>query len=259
MVCVSELSQHRCGLTSLRKGADHEQTKKVVQAFNTWAFKREQPSTPGLLTRFVHRAILRDEPLSFVLYWGKGPRSHVERPDLDCLDFLASMAQRVQNAYCHGAAISLVLTDTHAELNGHSAESIAHYFTAIDNEARKREFECFLLSDLTAAAPDLQVVDCPQPSQETLSGLVESAMKWYRGAGTPEDGARRYYLMNMTERRVIQTFFPTSIFVTFNGREVRELFPESLPIFYMYSLKRGTSVKPWFLFDAAPGPALMSA
>ena len=35
--------------------------------------------------------------------------------------------------------------------------------------------------------------------------------------------------------------------MTFNGSDVRDLFPSNMPIFYMYSLKRGTAEKPWFL------------
>jgi hypothetical protein len=53
--------------------------------------------------------------------------------------------------------------------------------------------------------------------------------------------------MNMTEKRAVEHAFPRSIFVTFNGSEFRRLFPERLPIFYMYSLRRGISVKPWFV------------
>jgi hypothetical protein len=53
--------------------------------------------------------------------------------------------------------------------------------------------------------------------------------------------------MNMIERRAVELAFPRSIFVTFNGSEFRGLFPQRLPIFYMYSLRRGVSVKPWFL------------
>ena len=49
--------------------------QKVVQTFNTWAFKREQPSDLALLESVAARAIERGSPLEFVLYWGKGPRS----------------------------------------------------------------------------------------------------------------------------------------------------------------------------------------
>jgi hypothetical protein len=73
------------------------------------------------------------------------------------------------------------------------------------------------------------------------------AAKWYRGDRAPEEAAVTYFRMNMVEKRAVEVAFPRSIFVTFNGSEFRCLFPERLPIFYMYSLRRGVSIKPWFL------------
>jgi hypothetical protein len=65
----------------------------------------------------------------------------------------------------------------------------------------------------------------------------------------------------MIEKRAVEFAFPRAIFVTFNGSEYRCLFPEHMPIFYMYSLRRGMGVKPWFLPAPAPSaaPADMSA
>ncbi|NJO32568.1 MAG: hypothetical protein HC869_04960 [Rhodospirillales bacterium] len=226
----------------------HAKAAKIVGSFNTWAFKREQPSDPALLNRFVMRALLRQQPLSFVLYWGKGPRSKIAEPDIQCLDYLGSLCARIKSIYAKGALISLVLTDTHATLNGHPEGETAEYHGEIACEARKRGFEHYALGELTAAAGELvKAEDCPSPSAEILEQLAGSAMRWYRGAGAPEDGARRYYKMNMMEKKVMELFFPSSVFATFNGSEHRELFPDRLPIFYMYSLRRGTSVKPWFL------------
>jgi hypothetical protein len=86
-----------------------------------------------------------------------------------------------------------------------------------------------------------------------LSRLTVSARKWYRGPGGPEQGALIYYRTNLVERVAVELAFPHSIFLTFNGSEFRGLFPEHLPIFYMYSLRRGISIKPWFLpEDAIP-------
>ena len=243
----------------LRSGSPHTKlgnlqkpatAAKAVEAFNTWAFKRQQPSDLGLLKRFAMRAVLRQEPVSFVLYWGKGPRSKIADPDIQCLDYLASLAARVKRVYDKGALISLVLTDTHATLNGHLEREIADYHGDVAVEARKRGFEHYALSELTAAAGEVvRTEDCPTPSAEILHQLAGSAMRWYRGEGTAEDGARRYYKMNMVEKKVVELFFPSSIFITFNGSDHRELFPDQLPVFYMYSLRRGTSVKPWFLPD----------
>lgn len=243
-------------------GNPQKQTKaiKIVESFNTWAFKREQPSDLALLKRFAMRALLRQEPLPFVLYWGKGPRSTIAAPDIHCLDYLVSLAARVKATYDKGALISLILTDTHAALNGHLERETAQYHGEIAHEARKRGFEHYSLSELTAAAGDLvRAEDCPTPSAQILEQLAGSATRWYRGEGTAEDGARRYYKMNMVEKRVIELFFSASVFVTFNGSEHRELFPDRLPIFYMYSLRRGFGVKPWFLSSPEPEPIALAS
>ena len=256
MECVSSIPRNGLRLqsvtNSLKKAPSQDRLSRILQSFNTWAFKREQPSDPLLLSRFVSQAVMRQEPLSFVLYWGKGPRTDLDSPDIQCLDYLASLASRVKAVYPDGAKVSLILTDTHATLNGHPAATINRYFTDVEREARARGFECYLLGELTESAGNfVEIENCPSPSDDTLRLLADCAMRWYRGEGTAEEGARRYYRMNMVEREVVQLFFPSSIFVTFNGRDCRDLFPRKMPIFYMYSLRRGTSVKPWFL----PPPA----
>jgi len=227
---------------------------KVIQSFNTWAFKREQPCRPEMLARTVARAVAQQKPIRFVLYWGKGPRSAIAAPEMQCLDYLASLATRVRGVYAPGAAFELVLTDTHALLNGHTPASLDAYFSEVRREAGKRGFACHLLSALTeAAAIDPALIDEKVP-EEAISLLAHSAKRWYRGEGTALEGAARYYRLNMIEKRVIEKAFPEVIFVTFNGRDQRDLFPDGLPIFYMYSTKRGTAVKPWFQ-DAAVPPA----
>lgn len=222
----------------------------ILRAFNTWAFKREQPSDPQLMTRTVAESAARGEPVSFVLYWGKGPRANAGEPEVACLDYLATLARRVREVYPPGASIGLILTDTHAALNGHVQASIEQYFTEIGAEAMARGFSTQLLSELTASAEAAGVCHVDEgdaPDEVMLERLSGSAGKWYRGEGTAREGAIKYFQMNMIEKRAVEFAFPRSIFVTFNGSELRCLFPDNLPVFYMYSLRRGFSVKPWFL------------
>lgn len=194
-------------------------------------------------------AIERHAPIPFVLYWGKGPRTESGEPELQCLDYLGALIARVRDVYQHGATIRLVLTDTHAELNGHSAQDIRRYFDDIKALAEPRGFETCWLGHLVKAAGNLATAAPLEDvvPEEALSRLVASAQKWYRGGGTIQEGALTYLRMNLIEQRVIERAFPGAIFVTFNGSEMRFLFPRQLPIFYMYSLRRGISVKPWFL------------
>jgi L-tyrosine isonitrile synthase len=221
----------------------------VLRSFNTWAFKREQPADPQLMLRVLSESISLGEPVSFILYWGKGPRCRLGEPDIDCLDYLGALAQRVREVYEPGAAIKLIFTDTHANLNGHAPLGVREYFAEVEASAGERGFEACLLSQLTQSAEAVAACatnddDVPE---ETLRRLSASAGKWYRGDGTARQGALKYFQMNMIEKRAVELAFPRSIFVTFNGSDLRSLFPDYLPIFYMYSLRRGVSVKPWFL------------
>jgi L-tyrosine isonitrile synthase len=223
--------------------------EKVLRSFNTWAFKREQPSDQHMMLRFISRAIDRQEPVKFVLYWGKGPRNEAGEPEVQCLDYLANLASHVKSVYAPGAAIKLILTDTHAGLNGHSPENIRCYFDDIKNLAGQRGFETCWLGHLVEAAGSFAIaapLDDMIPA-ETVTSLIASAGKWYRGGGTVEEGALKYLRMNLIELRVVERAFPDAIFVTFNGSGLRSIFPQQLPIFYMYSLRRGFGVKPWFL------------
>ncbi len=227
----------------------HLTPQQVVKAFNTRAYKRQQPDKAELMLQFVSQAMARREPVSFVSYWGKGLRPLLATPEFACLDFLDSMLSRIRDVYEPGAQVTLVFTDTHAALNGHTQDSIHSYFQDLTQAARERQFNICLLSTLMNT-PGLRPDPMPEPQNppaEVLAGLAVSAAKWFKGEGTPEEGAIRYFQANMIERKVMEHAFPRSIFVTFNGSQLKPLFPETLPIFYMFSLRHGVSDKPWFL------------
>jgi L-tyrosine isonitrile synthase len=228
--------------------------QRILASFNTWAFKREQPTDPQLMLQMIADSIAGGVPIPFVLYWGKGPRCRIGQPDIECLEYLAGLARRVGETYEPGAAIKLIFTDTHAELNGHSPTTIGRYFGDIEGAARERGFDSCWLGAITQAAGAAATTELPDEVPEDLqAALSASAKKWYRGSGTSDEGALEYYRMNVIEQRAVELAFPRSIFITFNGSKHRRLFPEGLPIFYMYSLRRGFGVKPWFLpVDAAP-------
>jgi len=223
---------------------------KILTSFNARKFRREQPGDPHLMLQFISRAI--DEPVPFIMYWGKGPRATLADPDIECIEFLNAMTRQVRDAYPPGARLKLIFTDTHAALNGHSQADIRSYFGEIDVCARGRGFDTCWLGDLVrAAGSELGPIDHDMP-QDMASRLTASARKWYRGEGTIERGALKYYQANMLEKRVVERAFPDSIMITFNSSALRSLLPPHLPVFYMYSMRRGFSVKPWFISPDSP-------
>lgn len=222
--------------------------KRILAAFNTWAFKRAQPSDPTLLHAAVEHAASARRPVPFVLYWGKGPRETLAKPDEACLDYLASMVARIEAAYPAGATVELLLTDTHARLNRHSDRAIDSYFGDIAAAAGARGFSSRRLSAVVDACPDRPSAGAAAAvDPAVLDHLTHSAAKWYRGDGSARYGAIQYYAMNMSEKRAVEAAYPQAIFITFNNSDFRVLFPDRLAIFYMYSLRKGFAVKPWFI------------
>jgi L-tyrosine isonitrile synthase len=227
----------------------------TLEAFNTWAFKREQPDTVEKLNTCVQKAVATQVPLEFVLYWGKGPRHEIALPDHVCLDYLGRMAERVRSVHAVGCRVVLLQTDTHARLNGHSEKHIGSYFAGISNAGADRGFDHERLSDVITRSGCVAVTDdLIPPSAEMTEALLTSALKWYGGSMHPTSAARRYFAANMLERRAVETCFPDAVFITFNSSQFRDLFPQKMPIFYMNSLRKGCAVKPWFM-DAAGNPA----
>lgn len=263
-VAVSRLLDGRSDGLPSRRGHRPKRlsAEALVQSFNSWAFKREQPDELGRLKRLAAMAIENETPLAFVLFWGRGPRVDVAAPERQCLDFLASLARRVRSMHAPGAELTLICTDTHAELNGHSRLSTRRYFAQVERAAGEHGFRTCFLSDLVAWAEER--IDAARalerPAPELLRDLTASAGKWYGGGRPPEEGARLYYRANMIEKQAVEAAFPDAIFVTFNGSNLRPLFPDRMPIFYMYSVRRGVAVKPWFMpaepKDAAQQPAM---
>jgi L-tyrosine isonitrile synthase len=226
--------------------------ERILRSFNTRAFKRRQPERPELMHGFISQTLTRRQPISFVMYWGKGLRPLLAGPEFASLAYLASMKARIKEVYAPGASFTLVFTDTHANLNGHSQGSIHSYFQDLELAACVHQFNTCLLSTLVKAhglRPERRndLLEGQIPPPDVLAHLRASALKWFKGQGSAEEGAIRYFQANMVERKVIERAFPRSIFVTFNGKQLISLFPEMLPIFYMFSLKHGVSDKPWFL------------
>ena len=253
--------QRSKGQKNLPLGLAKVNADLVLRAFNTWAYKRQQPDNVEQLLAQIEVAIEAKAPVEFCLYWGKGPRHKVSAAEIECLDYLCSLGTRIAAVYEHGARFTLIFTDTHATLNGHTRDNIDAYVGEMSVAAEARGFKTCFLSDLVSKAEADGCEPAPVPLH-LLDKLSVTAAKWYRGEGPVTLGALRYLEMNMIEKRAVEHAFPTTTFITFNGGEVRELFPENMPIFYMYSVRRGVAVKPWFIeeprpFDLAETPRLV--
>lgn len=226
---------------------DTKLAKEILESFNTWRFKREQPKTETKLFETILQGVRSKSPIRFVMYWGKGERDIVGEKEQKAILYLQEMTKAIFEKYSLGANITLVLTDTHAELNGHTKSQIKKYFDSVHRLAKEVGFETTNLSAF-ASFNEQNLISKKNgvvTNKKLLELLTKSSQKHCKRYDA-ETGAKLYYLQNQIEKVEVEKNFTNAIFLTYNGSEFDEILPIGLPTFYMYSLAKGTSVKPWF-------------
>jgi len=228
-------------------GIDESSVQKVLGAFNTWSFKRCQPRHIDKMRDMVLSCIQDNKPLSFVMYWGKGERDSPNERESDALKYLNDMLSKIRTEHAAGATAALILTDTHAQLNGHETANVNRYFLEMEKLASQYQgiqtiyftTFCKLEEKLLIAKANTHPL-----SKEVMNRLQPSALR-HSKKYPPEQGAALYYWQNQIEKEKVSSVFKNHIFVTYNGNDVDFLFPDDMPIFYMYSMARGRGEKPW--------------
>jgi len=240
--------------TSVNKTNTVDKTleQKVLEQFNTWSFKREHPKDEGLLLQAIGKATELNQAIPFVLYWGKGEKNLPDEAEKAAFKFLESLNERIKSVYASGAKFTLILTDTHAELNGLDDDGVREYYSAIQKLSSTSGFETIFMSEiapLKEIEPDQY--DSLQISDKVRSILTTSAEKHYKGSNDYNSGAIKYFAQNQIEKVAVEKQFPDSVFLTYSGGDLNDIFP-NLPIFYMYSTQKGVSSKPWFISICEP-------
>lgn len=222
--------------------------EKIIESFNTWKFKREQPFDIGKFTEVIELAIANNSPIPFITYWGIGDKNDNIDSELQTFDFLRLFFQRIKDVYTPGITLTVIFTDNHGYLNGYSEDKITNYFSLIKDIVDKEDYRIVRLSSFVEYNKSLleQEITHVRIGQKLAESLLNSSQKHYKASADAAYGMKLYYVQNQIEKRVLEDKFKNHVFLTFNNSEMNDLFPIELPIFYMYSLHTKTSVKPWF-------------
>lgn len=225
-----------------------KEAENILQTFNTWQYKREQPSSLEMVAEVIKNNIAQKNPIKFVMYWGKGKKETSNDKEEKALTYLYKMLSKVESIYPVGFNLVIVFTDTHARLNGYTEKEIKRYYDSVKKLSSKYNFNFLYLSELVEYKEEvlLEKVEDIKIHPKLMDSLINSSKKHFKKEKDFVLGAKLYYLQNQIEKKVIDETFSDSIFLTYNSNELDGILPEQIPIFYMYSLKKGTSIKPWF-------------
>jgi long-chain acyl-CoA synthetase len=246
------------GLVAILTG---DRCDQIVKALNGHEYRRAHSESMDEIKALVQSALLDGTPLRFVGHWGVGGRAAVNDADIATLDRLKTLIDSINElSRSNFAVLQLVLTDVHGKCNSIPEHLIEQYFNSVASEASQRNFKCVRSSEIWS----MYGLDLAETLKETKTAaflefwesfelredLIRQAGKRYFNPDPPENAAKRYYAVCMKERKPIAGYFKGSIFFTFSPPRSRPILPE-LPTVYWHSMKRGTSVKPWFVEDSS--------
>jgi len=224
-----------------RKKAD-----QVIQALKL--FSRGIYNRDNMMERRFRNAILSDQPIQIIGFWGVGEKRLPDILDDLLLDEYRIVKKLLGMITLKEAEVILILADIHGIFNGYENTG---YHTMIEQKAKEEGFMPIYLSKLYEewgiGLPNLgrhiddslwlEFMKLKQSSQ-----LIESARRHNRANIEPEKAAFWYWLMRRQEAEPLTRSFPNDV-LFINGS--RDLGMATLPLDMPHVYSRLGPV--WFL------------
>lgn len=240
---------------TLRAVATGRAGQAVVAALTARRFRRNPAYNEAALAGAVDAALLSDGTLNFLMFWGCGPRRTAAAPDRAAVEALGELLAAAEATAPVRARAHVICTDLHATNNGHSESHFLTYFSEIRalsaslDASFELESAVWRRGGLTRAAVSAleqePAFDARWQEFKLRDRFIHQASR-HSGLDDKTAAARHYYATCLLEREVLKSLFGNSVFLTYNGPEFNECFPD-LPTLYVYPGPRGRNDKPWFV------------
>ncbi len=239
----------------LRAVATGQAGQAVVAALTARRFRRNPAHDEAGLAAAVDAALLSDGTLNFLMFWGCGPRRTAAAPDRAAVEALGDLLTAAETAAPVRARVHVICTDLHATNNGHAKSHFLTYFSEIRGLAGAIDAQFELesavwrrggLAKAAVSALEQEPAFAARWQNFALRDRFVHQASRHSGLDDKIAAARHYYATCLLERDVLKSMFGGHIFLTYNGPEFNECFPD-LPTLYVYPGPRGRNDKPWFV------------
>lgn len=223
---------------------------QIKERFVKREFKRADSPLHNeeLLLSVLKQASAENKPILFLMYWGKGVRRCAGENEEKALKHLKNMFDSISSVHRPGCYLTIIATDTHINLNGY--DNVREYFDSLKVLVQKAAIPATLayMSEI-ATLPPLEDVKRQASSLELnpqlLRELTDTAKKHSMDT-EPQLAAKAYFFCNQIEKEAVARRYHGHVFLSYNSNKHLDLLPASLPIFFMSSIRRGTTDKPWY-------------
>ncbi len=252
--CKAEFNKKRVAANAANSLVQETPEAAVVRRLEKRAFTRFPAKKRSEMLALVKRSIQKKKPLEFFMLWGVWKKTRANGAEKEALEIISEMLAEVKRVHAPGGRVTIVLADSHAELNLMDKASIYAYDSyagSFERFAQAKGFTTKRLSDVIAenyVAPrgikaELERIQ----NSEYWPILVASASKYYEGENKTA-GAKRYVEKRLAEKPTLEKAFPNAIFLTYNGPRYDVLAPD-VPTSYPVANRARTNEKPWFALE----------
>lgn len=225
---------------------------KVVAVLSQGAVSRDVPYQEDKLSLIVRECIAKNEPIPVVMFWGASDKKGATEADVEALDKLVYVANLVKKIYQPGVALTLLLANKHAEVNGFDTILVNDYLKRISELAKERSLNTEYLSNIWEkhglTVKNVQDKALHMTEKEWGDVLLRQRLEMTtlkKGYSDARGAARAYYIMRTSEAPLIEAGFPRSIFATYSDDSTQDILP-SMPTLYLWVNKKGHGELPWF-------------
>lgn len=258
---------------------NNNKNAKTISSFLAGRKKEDRQKQLAELEKYVQERLIKNKnKIRFVMYWGASDKRYPDKYDFDALFHLFGFLRIVEKHYKIDVHLTLIFTDTHANLNGYHTENYKNYHREIRKILNDFNYSHLLMSEvLTPFAkshnlkdtndliksvikqsinnkiPDIIIND---KSFEVLKRSAEKHAQRFRNINIYKDlcfnsieqSAYAYILLNRIERQYVEKNFFQSVFLTYTSDIEKELIAPNLPTIQVYSIHKGLSCRPWFSY-----------
>lgn len=187
--------------------------------------------------------ILEGQPISFVGFWGVGPKAYPDAADKKYVSQLREKVDYVAKEHVPGAAFTLILADLHGVFNGFiPPDGRSAYLDGVEKMLQDENIATVRLSELYSRYG----LELPQ-SRNPINPIGEANHAYRRYKDKYDRSARRhhrgeeaanggywYVAMRLQEREMLEGEFPDSyLLVNGNKMTAAPLMPKRLPVIYL--------------------------
>jgi len=229
--------KHSIGSKSQNENSD------VAPIIQSRKYSRHKAQKRKKLDKTVDKHVQKSQPIPIVGYWGVMGKPDADTRDIEAMEIMHEMHNRVAQVYKPGVKYTMIISDSHALMNGFEPEDFNKYIVSIKKMfAKYPEVEWVMLSDLKNQQQDLiPEVGEYDPDGVLHEKMMASASKVFNG--DTHEGAKVYYQTRVQESKMLEKVYSDSIFATYNSPEYTKLFPD-LPTLHLRSSSKG-SRPPW--------------